>query len=143
SPSNEGNKAELKQQARSYVAKAREIFQTAHDKHKAIYDGFPKFISKDADPDEFEKRADAEVNVIRAELDLALCTYEEAQTYDPSAPEFKKLLTDASLAFETIHTKYRSQVAGLFARMWQGKCFEEQEDLGKALGIYSELLRHP
>jgi hypothetical protein len=33
-------------------------------------------------------------------------------------------------------------VAGLYARLWQGKCFEEQGDLVKALGIYNELLGH-
>ena len=28
-------------------------------------------------------------------------------------------------------------------RMWQGKCFEEQSQIGRALGIYNELLDHP
>ena len=42
-----------------------------------------------------------------------------------------------------IRDRYRSVVVGLYARMWQGKCYEEQDDINKALGIYKELLGHP
>ncbi len=68
--------------------------------------------------------------------------YEEAQTYDRGSSDNKKLLTDAANAFEKIHARYRQQLAGLYARMWQAKCFEEQDDIVKALGCYNELLQH-
>ena len=51
--------------------------------------------------------------------------------------------SQAADEFEKMHQKYRSQVGGLFARAWQGKCYEEQKDIQKALGIYNELLDHP
>ena len=34
-------------------------------------------------------------------------------------------------------------MAGFTARMWQGKCYEEQGKLGEAMGIYNELIDHP
>ena len=52
------------------------------------------------------------------------------------------MLSDAAVYFSTIHAKYRQQVAGLYARMWEGKCFEELDDIVKALGLYNELLGH-
>jgi tetratricopeptide (TPR) repeat protein len=33
-------------------------------------------------------------------------------------------------------------LAGLTARMWQAKCYEERGDIGPAIGIYNELLEH-
>ncbi len=78
-----------------------------------------------------------------AQLDLAQCTYAEAQTYDQGSADFNRLLKKASEEYAKIHERYRSQVGGLYARMWQGKCFEEQGELGRALGIYNELLGHP
>ena len=33
-------------------------------------------------------------------------------------------------------------MAGFTARMWQAKCFEEQNKLGEAMGIYNELVDH-
>ncbi len=71
-----------------------------------------------------------------------MLTYEEAQTYDKGSSENKRLLSEAATSFEKIHDRYRQMVGGLYARMWEAKCFEEQDDIVKALGFYNELLGH-
>jgi hypothetical protein len=142
SPSNQGKKAEFQTQARGFFAEARKVFQAALVQHDAAYKKFPVYIDKAKEADRFEQRGKAELAFLQSQLNLALVTYEEAQSYDRETPEFKKALTEAAKQFEEIHTKYRSQVVGLYARMYQGKCFEEQDDLQKAFGIYNELLEH-
>lgn len=141
-PANKDNNEKYRLDARALLTKAREIFQKAHDQHKAAYDKFPPFISQD-ETEQLAARGKAEINYMRAQIDLALCTYEEGQTHPKGSKEFKNLLTKAADEFKVIHEKYRSMVGGLYSRMWQGKCFEEMEDIGKALGIYNELLAHP
>jgi hypothetical protein len=79
---------------------------------------------------------------IRLQLNLATCDFAEGHTYDESNPNFKKVLEKAAVAFEEIHQKHRSLVAGLHARLWQAKCLQEIGELRKALGIYGELLSH-
>lgn len=143
SPANQGNRAEFQKRAREYVGRAREVFKTAQDQHEAAFKKFASFIDKAKEPDKYEAREKANVSMIRAQLDLAQCTYEEAQTYDAGSPDYKRLLNDAAAAFEDMHQRHRTVVAGLFARVYQGKCFEEQGDLQKALGIYNEMLAHP
>jgi tetratricopeptide (TPR) repeat protein len=143
SPANQGAKGDFLKRARDYIAKARAVFKTAYEQHETTWKRFGTFIDKTKDADKYEARAQSEVNMIRAQLDLALCTYEEAQTYDAGSADYKRLLNDAAAQFEEMHQRYRSQVGGLYARLWQGKCFEEQGDLQKALGIYNELLAHP
>ncbi len=130
------------QQARELVSQARNIFQQAHDQYQAAWEQLKGFIPEEEKVKQAE-RADAERLFMQAQLDLARCTYEEAQTYDEESDKRTELLNQAALQFETIHQKYRSQIAGLHARMWQGKCFEEQDDIRKALGIYNEILEHP
>ncbi|MDA0835118.1 MAG: hypothetical protein O2955_09505 [Planctomycetota bacterium] len=146
SPSNQNKKAEFQARSRGLVKQARDIFQTAFNQHEANFKAFPVYIDENGNQEDrknFEDRREAEVRYIIAMIDLATCTYEEAQTYDRENPEFKTLLTTASKEFEDIHAKFRSMVAGLHARMMQGKCFEEQDEIGKALGIYNEILGHP
>lgn len=143
SPANQGSKRDFQARARDQIAKARQVFQTAYDQHEAAWKKFPGFIDDQKDRGQYEARAKAEVNMITAMLNLAMCTYEEAQTHDTGSNEFKQLLTKAAEEFEKMHQRYRSQVGGLYARAWQGKCFEEQNDLQKAMGIYNELLDHP
>jgi hypothetical protein len=142
SPSNQGKKAEFQKQARDYFAEARKVFQAALTRHEAAWKKFPVYIDKAKDPEQFEQRGKAELAYLQSQLNLALVTYEEAQSYDAGSADNKKGLTEAAKEFEEIHTKYRSQIVGLYARMYQGKCFEEQDDLQKAFGIYNELLEH-
>jgi len=143
SPSNSGNRATFQQAARGQVIAARKIFQAAHDQFQKAWKAFPTFLDRVQQSKLFEKRKRAEALYMRAQYDLALCTYEEAQTHDRGSDPYVKLATQAAVEFEAIHTRYRSQVLGLYARMWQGKCFEEQDDINKAMGIYKELLGHP
>jgi hypothetical protein len=142
SPANKDNNEKYRLEARGLLTKARGVFQKAHDQHKAAFDQFPKFIPQE-EAEKLEARGKAEIAYMRAQIDLGLCTYEEAQTHPRGSQEFKNLLTKAADEFKVIHEKYRSMVGGLYSRMWQGKCFEEMEDIGKALGIYNELLAHP
>lgn len=142
SPNNAAQKGDYQKKARDYYAQARKVFQAAHDQYKTAYEKFNAFIDKAKNKSDYETREQSLVNYIQAQLNLGIVTYEEAQTYDKTAKEYKQFLTKASTEFEAIHSKYRSQIAGLYARMWQGKCFEEQDDLNKALGIYNELLGH-
>lgn len=140
-PGNVGQKGDFQKKARVHFAEARKVFQAAHDRYKEAYDKFDKFIPA-SEKAKHEAREVAYVNYIQAQLNLAVLIYEESQTYDKGSAENKKLLTEAANAFETIHARYRQQIAGLYAHMWEGKCFEEQDDLTKALGIYNTLLQH-
>ncbi len=143
SPGNKDNRITFQDAARKLVAEARAIFQAAHDGHKANWEGFPKYIDRVEKRQLFEERRQAEIRYIMAQLDLANCTYDEAQTYDRDSEEFGAKLRDAAKEYEEVHEKYRQQVGGLYARLWQGKCFEEQDDIQRAVGIYKELLGHP
>ena len=143
SPANKDGRAEFQKRARGLIGEARTVFKTAHDQHKTAWESHGKsFIDKTKEPERYEARRKAEVKYMRAQYDLARCTFEDAQTYDIKSGDFTKNLITASKEFEDIHSKYRTQVVGLFSRMWQGKCFEEQDDIQKALGIYNELLGH-
>ena len=130
--------------ARVRFGRARDAFARAEGPLKAVYDAMPKSISED-DPlrDERDRVRDAWVE---ARLQKALVDYEEAQTYPPGAADRAALLDRARGQFEQIADQHRVQMAGVVARMWQGKCFEERGgvgDLGRAMGIYDDLMAEP
>ena len=143
SPTNQGNKSEFQRKGRDLVQKAREVLKLAFDQHEAAFKKFPPYIDEQKEPKLHADRERVERSMILESLSLGKCTYNEAKTYDPSAAQYKELLNQAADEFEKMHHRYRSQMGGLHARAWQGKCYEEQGDLQKALGIYDELLDHP
>ena len=79
---------------------------------------------------------------LRAWFNLARCTYERGQTFDKGTKLRKDTLIAASEEFEAIHGDYRTNPVGLQARLMMGKCFQEQDDTRRALGIYNEMLDH-
>ena len=142
-PTNKDNRSEFQDKAREQITLARAVFDKAHDQYKAAWEKFPKFIDKTADGAKFEARHRAEINYMRAQLDVALCEFEEAQTQDPDTSGRTFHLKKAVDLFRGIFLKYRATVGGLHAQMWEAKCYEEMNDPQRALGIYSELLTHP
>ncbi|MEZ6056283.1 MAG: hypothetical protein R3C01_06220 [Planctomycetaceae bacterium] len=132
----------LRGEAKELLLQARQVYDTSVAQHKTVFESFPGFIPEDQRQARDERSA-AEREYMLARLNRAQTFYWEAQTYDRKQPLREKILTDASLEFEALHTEYRSLVAGLFARLWQGKCFEEMDRLGEAIGIYGELIKHP
>ncbi len=140
-PSNEGNRDLFRENARAMIKRAEAIFQQAVGQHQKVVDSFPAFIPLE-EKGRIQARDEAVAAHIESLLDLSQCKYWTAQTYDEGNKTRKEILTQAAFEFEEIHKEHRSVIGGLFARMWQGKCFEEQGEIGIALGLYEEILGH-
>lgn len=140
-PSNAGNRAAFQQSARDLIQRARTVFQEALTQHEAAFRAFPLQIPEEEKVLRQQREA-AELKYLQAILDVAECTYWEAQTYDRGSQQRNEILERAQANYAEIHARHRSQVVGLLARLWQGKCFEEMDLISEALGIYNEFLKH-
>ena len=127
-------------EARGFFDQGRAAFVAAEEKLKAAFAKYPPFIPE-GDPKKAEKEG-VHTSLMMAQLQTAIVDYEQGQTYPLGSPERTKILAEGLTKFENLYKSYRTQMAGLTARMWQGKCYEEQGELGKAMGIYNELMEH-
>lgn len=143
----QANEESVEDKKRARLSEARASFDAARGSYdRAIeplrtrYAAFPKFIP-DGDPRRVE-RDRVHVSLMDAELQRALVDYEDAQTYPLNTNERNERLDTARGKFQEVYNSYRTQLAGFFAHMWEGKCYEEKGDLGPAQAIYNELLEH-
>ncbi|RLS52681.1 MAG: hypothetical protein DWH91_16110 [Planctomycetota bacterium] len=127
------------QAARDLLKQATQVFQTAGDAYKKELDKFPSFIPE-AEASRVAARRAAEDPYLEVRLELAQCAYWEAHTYDPDSSEKTTALQTAATAFEEIFNSYRLQIVGKYGRLWWGKCYEEQNQITQALGIFEDLL---
>lgn len=134
-------KAALVAEARSSFDDARAAYNQADEKLTAAFKTFPTFIP-DNETRRKEERDRTHTAMMDAQLQKAVVDYEQGQTYPAGSKERADYLAKGLAQFEDLYKRYRTQFAGLTARMWQAKCFEEKGDYGPAMGIYNELMEH-
>jgi tetratricopeptide (TPR) repeat protein len=129
------------------VAEARAAFTEAHASYAqviqpltAAHKKFAGYLEK-TDPRAAERDA-IYATLLDATLQESVADYELAETYPAGSPERAKWLKAALDQFDSLYKNHREQWAGLTARMWQAKCYEEQGEIGSAIAIYKELLGH-
>jgi hypothetical protein len=130
------------EKARGLLGDAKTIYGAAVVEIGEKWKSYGPFVDRNASPEKFAARAKAEASYLKAQLENAGCTFQQAQTYDKREKLHGELLKQAAKEYGEIHQKYHSMLAGLFARLWQGRCFQELDDVRRALGIYNELLSH-
>jgi len=127
-------------EARASFDQARAAYIQADERLKKALDAFPPFLPE-GDPRK-EERERTHNALMDAQLQKAVVDFEQAHTHPVGSPQRAELLDKSRLQFEDLYKRYRTQLAGLAAQMWQGKCFEEKGELGEAMGIFNQLLEH-
>jgi tetratricopeptide (TPR) repeat protein len=127
-------------EARELFEQARAQFTAAEKELDAQSKKFPKLAAeKDLQTQKRQVSGDlAQVRMLRAGID-----YELAKTFAPHSADAKKHLKAAVQSFAAIDETYRTRAAGLLARLWEGRCYQEMGELKQALGCYQELMDLP
>lgn len=132
----------LLDQARQYYADAEAVFSAAQKKFQDRYASFPTVIDS-KHPEELEARRQAQVDLIQARLFSAQLRYDWAHSYPAESAEYREQLEKAAEQYAGLYQDYRRLMAGLVARMWQGRCLQELGNPKQALAYYGELLDQP
>ena len=127
--------------ARAAFDQARKAYDQAIEQRTKAYEMYRGRFFEKTDPkhDEQDKTHTA---LMEAQLSRAEVDYQEAITYPLKDAKRNELLDKAVAAFKDLYDKYRGWSGGFYAQMWQGKCLEEKDELGAAMGIYDQLLEH-
>ncbi len=80
---------------------------------------------------------------LQAQLLAAAIREEAAETVPKGSKEYDAMLTDAAGLYGEIYEKYRQRLAGLYARMYQGRCNLRMKKFKDALSFFEELLGQP
>jgi tetratricopeptide (TPR) repeat protein len=138
-------KKQLFAAAKTLYDEAFEVFQALQTSVKAQLEPIPKVLDKrDKQQAKMaELRLQLRADFLQTLLLAAAIREESADAVPAQDPMHAELLTDAAGQYADIYTKYRSRLAGLYARMYQGRCNQKLGKFRDALGYYSELLDQP
>ena len=95
------------------------------------------------DKKNIELRDILRTDYLQAQLLAAAVKEETADTKKLGSPEYKALVTAAAEQYGEVYDKYRTRLAGLYARMYQGRCSQKLGNHKDALSYFGELLEQP
>ena len=142
---NDGGGPKLLQQATKQYNEAAAVLTELNKSVTAQLDKIPKVLdAKDRKQAELiQQRTQLRADNLQTQLLAAAIREELADTVAAGSPEQKKYLSEAASLYDGIYKEYRTRLAGLYARMYQGRCNQRLGQLRDALGYYGELLDQP
>ncbi|HUT11430.1 MAG TPA: tetratricopeptide repeat protein [Thermoguttaceae bacterium] len=133
------DRARSRSESRKLLQQAQEALAAVEKMCVERHQEFPKLIPAGR-PKLYEQRQQVRADLLQSRLSLATLDYEMAKTYDPGSPERNKFLSEAAEKYGLMYEKYSIYMAGLYAHMWQGRCYKELGEPEKALEIFEDLL---
>jgi len=131
------------ERARKFYDQAHAAFNHTREDLKNRILALPKQIAP-TQKDLLELQEDLRARYVQVVLFSAKILHEKADTFeDGSSPAGKQAYKAAQEAYKELFEKYRRKLAGLYARLWMGKCEEMMGNYDEALTIYREMMEQP
>ncbi|MEW4562225.1 hypothetical protein AB1K70_06845 [Bremerella sp. JC770] len=122
--------------ANKRYGEARKVFEDANKQIREALTGLPKVLDPSKDASKIAFRDEMRASYIQTQLLASNCLFEMAKTLPEDNPDRKKQLAQAAKEFGETYSKYKSRLAGLYARLYEAQA---QQALGKtkeAIAIY-------
>ncbi len=128
--------------ARKLFSEAETVFKKLEEDFVAKHKAYPKFIDEAKEPEKYAERDQVRRDLLQTRLALGTVLYELAKTFDPGTEGHKKNLQESAKRYNAMYEKYGARLAGLYARMFEGRCYKDLGQLDKAFDCFQELLSY-
>ena len=142
-PNEVANKAKLHKESRVLYDDAYKVFHTLDDDLKERLKQIPNDINEKSQNKLWTQRENLRADYLQTQLLAAAVLEETADVADKASKDQKDLLTKAAKEYNDLYEKYRTRLAGLYARMYQGRCYQKMGMMKDALSYLDELLQQP
>jgi hypothetical protein len=139
-PSEAANKALLLGDALKLFEEAQKLFAEQQAELKVRLESIPKVLDRNRDAKLVELQTQLRSTYLQAMFLSAAVREEAAQAVEPGSEQYKKFLNEAKQQYEAMFKNYRTRIAGLKARLGQGRCEQRLGNFKEALSYYVELM---
>jgi hypothetical protein len=124
------NGPKMRSEAQSLYKEARGLFEDSATRLRAQLDKLPKG----------EQREQLGGQWLGATLNASRSQFDMAMLYDSQSPDRMRHLNDASEQFAKLYENYSQRLAGITARLYEGRCQLELGEQKRALSAFSNVL---
>jgi hypothetical protein len=131
----------LGQDARVLFADAHDTFARAEGIYSSELEKLPPAAEREGHNEAGSKRQEYRARVAQLRFLAAQTQFESAQSYPPDAEEFRKINEAAAQDLSAIYDEFaRTLLVGLYARLYEGRCYAAISKYQEALGCYDEII---
>ena len=124
--------------AREKYEEARKVFEAANAKIREVLSSLGNVLDPQKDAKKIEYRDEMRASYIQTQLLATNCMFQRAKTLSAKDETRKKLLEQAAKEFGETYSKYKSRLAGLYARLYEAQAQQELGKLKEAISIYKD-----
>lgn len=138
-------KPALMKEAKTFFEAALKQFTDSEEEIRKKLESLPKVLDPEKDAKRIAYRDELRGDYVKVQMVQSVILYETADTA-LDKKEKDELLKRAADAYGEVYKKYRRRLAGLYARLQQGRCYEQmggEKNITEALSYYTELLEQP
>ena len=142
----DAERREQAREARTNFAVARETFDQAAGIYSAELQKLPPTATSDEDSEQGSRRQEYRSRVAQLRFLAAQTQFEAARSYPPDDEEFRALHESAANEFATLFEEFArstSSLIGLYARLYEGRCYQAVGQHAMALGCFEDVLAQP
>lgn len=133
-------KQPLLKQARDLYEEASKTFTALVEELRTKLKTYPATLDEKKDAKQIEERDRFRQDFLQAQILSAHAREEMADCLQKDSKEWTQSLTAAADAYKKIYEDYRTRIAGLYARMYQGRCLQKLGKHKEASAFFNELL---
>jgi len=139
----QNEKTPVLKQSRDLYGQANKEFAALVEELRAKLKTYPAALDEKKEAKKIEERDRYRQDFLQAQLLVAATKEELADTLNKGSKEWTAALTAAADTYKKIFEDYRTRIAGLYARMYQGRCFQKLGKHKEAIAFFNELLANP
>jgi hypothetical protein len=136
----DAEKAALHKEARGLYEQASLTFAALVEELREKLKSYPAALDPQRDAKRIEERDRYRVDFLQAQLLVAASREEMTDTMEKGSKEWTDTLTSVADQYKKIYEDYRTRIAGLYARMYQGRCLQKLGKHKEAVAFFGELL---
>ncbi len=133
-------KKQLREEAQALYGEAEQVFGRLEEYFLAEYRKFDKFLK---DPKKIEAKDHVRRNLFEARISSAQMLEEMSKAHEPGSADHKKCLEGAAAKYQKLYDNYGGILVGLYAHMWEGRCYRELGRIDDAFVAFQDLLAEP
>lgn len=136
-------KTQLVNEAKGLFDRAQKEFGALVEELRTRLKSYPAALDAKKDAKRIEERDRFRQDFLQAQLLAAAAREESAEALDKGSKGWTDALTSAADMYKKIYEDYRTRMAGLYARMYQGRCLQKLGKHKEASAVFNELLANP